>query len=165
MAARRGLALAITAVLLLAGSGAMTMGASASHCPDTDNPDCPAPPSPSQFAQLAEDTLFYFPSSPVRSELVRKVQQSQEALYPPNLAFPPNPALPPNLAFPPNPALPPNPARSYTSWGRTRTRYGPLAGTPNGATDAGTSFLLNEASVLQSQIVAAFPDAHPPNPA
>ena len=151
MATRRRLGFVLILVSLLAG---MAGGASAATCPDPENTDCPALPSSSEFTQLADDTLAYFPTNPIRRQLVQRVELAQEALYPPN------------------PAHPPSPIRSFAMLGAYQHQVEGLAGTPNGATDAGTTLLLNEAFDLQSKIVAAFPTVqfpprrfHPPNPA
>lgn len=96
----------------------------------------------STFVHLAADTMTYFGTGPIRTELLGQIQRAQDALHPPS------------------PIHPPAPIRSYHLLGGYLNQVQALAGTPNGATDGGTVLLVDEASTVRGQIAAAFPALH-----
>ena len=148
------IAFAVVAVVgsLLVTAPAMAGGpaaASAEICSD-----CAPEPLSSYFTELTDATLAYHPPTPATEQLVRRVLIAHDALYPPN------------------PAHPPSPIRSFALLNSYSYEVEALAGTPNGATEAGAAFLLGEAFELQGLIAAAYPSRqfppsayHPPNPA
>lgn len=57
-------------------AGKLHLVANAAVCPDPSNTDCPSLRSESQFVHLIDDTITYFSSSPIRTELVNQVQRA-----------------------------------------------------------------------------------------
>lgn len=150
MATRRILPLVLALGLLFVGGG-FANGAAAEPCTGTD---CLSEPLSVEFTGLADATLRYYPPGPVVEQLLSRVLLAQEAL------------------FPPGPASPPSPIRSFALLSSYQHQVQALAGTPEGAAETDSAFLLGEAFDLQSAIVAAFPSLrfpptpiHPPNPA
>lgn len=150
MVTRRILPLVLTLGLLFLGGG-FTNGAGAEPCLGTD---CLPEPLSAEFTALADATLLHYPPGPIVEQLVSRVVLAQEALHPPN------------------PAQPSAPIRSFALLTSYQHEVQALAGTPQGATETDSAFLLGEAFDLQNAIVTAYPSLrfppspfHPPNPA